>query len=506
MFKNKIKLSQELKKFKTLLLSKDIDLRTKNRKYWISDTNVMNLINNSNSDLISWLPGKYFNQSNATIMDDIMYYPIDSLCEFFKMSVNDVDLIEINKHSEFKTQYQRILGNNPHYVIDYHRLFKWDKTFTYSNKVNILVEIIDNIFDPIQRRGFSNYRYKNEYIDITCEYFIDLAIPLMIFIDKNLTTEQNMLLQLFGFQILNINSNDWNTNKFMNFEYIKAYINKYSLLIFIKNLSEKSDIKTIIDTFGKSALVNHSSGFPFSLKKTLELFGLKSTDAKYNEILNKFDNLVDIDDKGNNDNGSVISLCDSNDSDSDSVTDEYNSFTSDNSSLDEAHKENTISSDIFIEGTHYKYVNDEIYIDYNTLIYLGAYAGTKISRICIDKMWNLVKYIDEITKTLNDNIETELKNINKNKFRDMIKFKKLTEKNKKDESNSEYDIDNEMLKAELEMVSIENEELENKCNKLESKFKKLTNNYNSLFDAYKTTYSNFKNQAKTFEMTDNEKN
>lgn len=466
----KVQISEDAEKMYEFLKG-NIDIRKKDRKYWMSDSDVIKLINNKHSQYINWLPSKYFNLDVATKIEDKLWYDLEAFCKFIKYSVNDPDLRRVEKRSENCDKPQKILSDNPHYVVDYHEPLKWQ--MKYHDQVNILVDIIKITLDQFGVRGYHAYELVTDFFQMRCDYYISTPIPLII----NIQSEDNIpdddcveLLTDIGYKVITINAKTWQRERLMHCDEIYMHIRKYQSAVVLTSIINKSEeIKEIVETFGEEAIVNYSSGFPFSLSKVLQLFGIKKNNKKYKEIWNKFDNVVTLDNISVNSSESELTDSDDSCSTFDSKDD------SDNSSF----KSDDMCNDIFIENKHYSYSekDKEIYINYNTLIFVGASAGTKFSRIVIDKMWELIEYINESRSLLEDVIKNiTLTDDKRKKMYDAIKAR-VTDR------IDDFDEEMEIMHATTEELNIEIEDLHKKLQQLNDSYKKLHTKYISELEA-----------------------
>ena len=373
------------------------------------------------------------------------YCYVDDLITFIQDSIEEKTLGCL--HNDTNGCTKRILWRNAHFVIDYHKPLGVYDSSKYSDQVNIMVDLIENVLSKYNLRGECEYEMSRcTDTRFRVDYFINLPTPIIIEIDEKhhgeyrerLNDNEKNKLNNLGFNIVRIDAILWKNNKGYYRNVLNKTVKKYTGLLFVNNIKKKIDELGLKESFRDFGIDNYSTmiqdDFVFPLSKVLEKFGIEKDEDIHSQIMKRFMLLdngnddVDYDDYEDSDLELDADGLDSdeeneedeeddeenNESDEEDNDDNEDNDDKDNDNNDDNDNGNNNSKNktkvsavtSWAPGVHYAYNNDEdeYYLKYPTVVAVATIAGTWMGQNYIDKTWELICYI-------NDNVDKARENI-----------------------------------------------------------------------------------------------
>ena len=348
------------------------------------------------------------------------YCHVDDLITFIQDSIEDKSLGCL--HNSTQGCYKRILWRNAHFIIDYHKPLGVYDSSKYSDQVNIMVDLIENVLSKYELRGECEYEMSRcTDTKFRVDYFINLPTPIIIEIDEKhhgdyrerLNDDEKNKLNSLGFNIVRINAALWknNTEYFRN--KLDKTVKKYTGLLFVDNIRKKIDTLGLKESFKDFGIDNYSTmiqnDFIFPLSKVLDKFGIEKDEDVYAQINKRF---MLLDDGDADDLDMDDEDLDADDLDADDLDDEENDDEeNDDEENDDENNDDEENDDTnhtsnknikkaattgWVPGVHYVYnqQEEEYYLKYPTIVALATIAGTWMGQNYIDKTWELICYVN----------------------------------------------------------------------------------------------------------------
>ena len=379
----------------------------------------------------TWLPCSSMTQNcsfTKIVLQGSTFCYLDDLLTFVQDSIEEKSLGQL--HNETNGHDKRILWRNAHFVVDYHKpLGIYDKS-KYSDQVNIIVDLIENVMSKYDLYGECEYEMSRcTNTKFRVDYFINLPIPIIIEIDEKkhgeyrekLNDREKDKLNLLGFNVIRIKAEFWSKNKEYYRNELDTAIQKYTGLLFVKGIQKKINELKLKESFEYFGIQNYSklvqNDFIFPLNKVLAKFDIDTGEPMYNIIMERFMILDNNETSSCNMKNSSLECDISSEYDSDLDSDMESDLDSEpDNSLDNTDIKNsdqdvkvlgtkgTISK--WIPGVHYIYnkEKEEYYLKYPTIVAIATISGKSMGQDYIDRTWELICYI-------NNNIDTARKNI-----------------------------------------------------------------------------------------------